>query len=376
MSLIFVLIISIFLAILIPSKGIEIGENDFLAYWSASKVLISGGNPYDPNALYEIQVSVRPHLEDHSNVMQAWNPPWLMLILSPFTLFKFNIASRIWIFCNVVLITLSLFLLWEMLFDPSDRKALYILLGAGFLFGNSIRLIQLGQVSSLLLIGLVIIIWFLNKELYFLAGATLLLLTTKPHITYLVLLVIFIWVIRYRKWELFFGFACSGILSIIIVWLIFPGWFGAFVQNIFTLPYSQIYTSTLGSFFESEFPYLKYFGLFLIPLAYPLSRYVDKSDWLTTLNLSIIISIPLAPYGFSFDHILYIPALVQMISWIWKKILPLFYAWVVGSGIVVMYLIIIYMGTVQMISYSWFVWPSVAFSGLYLLGWRKKSGDN
>ncbi len=375
---IFIVILGILLSIFVPLQQEGWGENDFLPYWSASKTMLAGGNPYDPNDLLQVQKELRVVLGSVDEVRQAWGPPWMMLLISPLTLIDFKIAVSIWIFCNVVFITLALYLLWGMLFGPSDRKGLIISLGVGYLFGNTIMLINLGQFSSILLIGFVVFIWCLERKFYLWAGLAMLLLVIKPQITYLVVLVIILWAIRNRKWGILQGFFVSGSLLLIILWLIFPNWLPLYINTVIAIPNVQIQYSTIGSFIESIFGIsaFKYIGLLLIPLSYPLAKYVDIAGWLTTLNLALLISIPLAPYGFSFDHILLLPAVVQMISWIKNKRLPKFYARVIGIGMVILYLLVIYLMTfTARVSYSWLVWPSVGLSGLYVLGWVKRLED-
>lgn len=375
-SILFVIIIGVFLAFIVPNGRVGWGENDFLRYWTASKIFITGGNPYNFESLHQMQKTIKPDLDTQGEGDKVWNPPWLMLLLSPLTIFNFNIATKIWILINISLITISLFLLWEIVFEPNDRKGLILVYGAGFLFSNTIDLIRLGQISSLLLIGLVITIWCLQKKFFYWVGFGILLLTIKPQVTYLVLLVILIWVIRNKQWGVIVGLVISGMVSIIVVSIIFPDWLSSYLQTIFTLPYSQIYTSTLGSFVEVKFGlnHLKYLGLILIPLAFPLSKYVDKVGWLTVLNLSLVISIPLAPYGFNFDHILLLPALVQMISWIRNRELPAIHALVITAGLLIIFLSLIYLtNIIGAVPYYWFVWPSILLAGLYLLGWMNNN---
>ena len=67
-----------------PSRVDGYGENDFLRYWSSSKILLTGGNPYDSESLYQLQFALRPNLISENEVVQAWNPPWLILLISPF----------------------------------------------------------------------------------------------------------------------------------------------------------------------------------------------------------------------------------------------------------------------------------------------------
>lgn len=371
-SILFVLFIGVLLAFVVPYSRVGWGENDFLRYWSATKIFVSGGNPYSFDSLKQMQIAIKPELVTNSEIVQAWNPPWLMLLLSPLTLVNFNLATKVWILINISLITFSLYLVWEIVFQPNDRKGLIIIYGAGFLFSNTIDLLRLGQISSILLIGLVITIYFLQKKFFFWAGFGLLLLTIKPQITYLVLLVVLIWVIRNKHWRVIFGLAISGIISIIVVSIIFPEWLSAYLQTILSLPYSQIYTSTLGSLVEVNFGInlIKYIGILLIPLAFLLSKNVEKFGWLTVLNISLVISIPLAPYGFNFDHILLLPAVVQMISWIRYRELPANYAVALSTGIAIIYLFLISLtNVIGAVPYYWFVWPSILLAGLYLIGW-------
>jgi hypothetical protein len=373
-SILFVLVTGVLLALVIPHGRVGWGENDFLPYWSASKTMLAGGNPYDPNDLFQEQVAIRSDLDELSEVAPAWGPPWMMLLISPLTWLEFEVAARIWIFCNVFFLSMALYLLWEMLFDPSDTKGLILTFGVGFLFGNTIKLIELGQFSAILLIAFVLCIWCLERELYTWAGIALLFLTIKPQITYLVLAVIFIWVFRNRKWGVFTGFIVSGISLLVLLWLVFPNWLGAYIKTVIFIPSFTIYYTTIGSFIESLFGIsaFKYIGLLLLPLSFPFSKYVGKSGWLTILNLTLLISIPLAPYGFSFDHVLLLPAVVQLVSWIWNKDLPVNYAWGIGIGILISYGFVYFLMSIPSgLPYYWLVWPSIGLGLIYLFVWWK-----
>ena len=59
---------------------------DFIEYWSASRVLVQGGNPYDSAELLAAQrgagwVDPKP--------IMMWNPPWTFPLLIPFSMLSF-----------------------------------------------------------------------------------------------------------------------------------------------------------------------------------------------------------------------------------------------------------------------------------------------
>jgi hypothetical protein len=369
--------VGILLSVFVPIQRARWGVNDFLPYWSASKVMLSGGNPYDPNELFQVQIKIEPEFNDVGDVNLAWGPPWTMLLISPLIFFGFEIATRLWIFCNVMLLTVALYLLWGMLFERFDKKGLILTLGIGFLFGYTIRLIELGQFSGLLLLGYIICIWCLDREYYTWAGMSLFLMILKPQITYLVLAVIFLWAVRNRKWKIFLGFFLAYLGVIGVLWWIYPNWLSDYYKIVVSIPNVTFYSTTLGSFFESIYGIreLKYIGLMLILLSFPLSKYVEKADWLTSLNLALLISIPLAPYGFSYDHVLLLPSIVQIASWIWNKDIPPNSVRVIGIGIVTCYILIYIIMNRSGLPYYWSIWPTIGLIFTYFFAWWK-TGKN
>ena len=138
----FTIICGVLLSILIPNFDPGGSRNDFIGYWSASRLLITGGNPYDENSLRSLQKTIRPDLE----VVEVWNPPWLLLILAPLGILPCDLALRVWTFCNVFLLAMALFLTWQRALGPDYQSYLILILAAGFLFGDTIFLIRMGIV--------------------------------------------------------------------------------------------------------------------------------------------------------------------------------------------------------------------------------------
>jgi len=372
-AIFFTLFLGVILAVIIPNFAPGRGEQDFIRYWAASRLLVTGGNPYDGKDLTNIQKETRPELLiEEGDIVEAWNPPWLLLTLIPLGLLPFGFAVPMWVFLNVLLIVSALVISWRLSGGADNQRLFLIVLGAGVLFGNTIILIRLGQISTLILMSLLIGFLLIQKDRDWLAGVIFLVATIKPQLSYLVLLVLLIWSLKHRRWKIIAGLAVAGIVSALVVWLILPGWLSIYIQTILRLPFSNIYTSTLGSFMNEMFgvSIFKYTAILLLPLAFPLAKQVDKIGWFTTMNLALVISIPFSVYGFSFDQVLLLPAVVQIIAWITKGMLPSKFAWGVGIGITVTYTLLLWMMSRTALPYYWFFWISFFILCLYLLAWR------
>ena len=54
-------------------------QADFLAYWSAAKIFVEGGNPYDLTELREVQRNAGRTRD----TLEFWNPPWAFCLFLP-----------------------------------------------------------------------------------------------------------------------------------------------------------------------------------------------------------------------------------------------------------------------------------------------------
>jgi hypothetical protein len=349
------------------------GEQDFLAYWSSAHLLATGGNPYNPESLKSIESTIKPEINHDEGVgLQVWNPPWLLLLLLPIGFLSFPIAAKVWIVVNVLLLGITFVIVWITFLNTTSDKGFVYILGAGFLFSPTLNLIGLGQITSIVLISLILGVWFLKSGYYLFGGFILLFTTVKPHLVYLVLLLIFVWVIRHRHWKVFLGMLAGVLLSVILISLILPGWFTSYVQLITRFPYRQVDTTTLGAFMAYQFntKIFNYVGVFLLPLVFPLQHSLDRRDWLTTLNLALLISLPLSPYGFSFDEILLIPAIIQIIFWVIRKEVPNFASVLISLMVVLIYTVSFSIWRfVETLPYHMGLWQPLALCVIYCFTW-------
>lgn len=360
-------------ALLNSARGI--GEADLLAYWSAARLSASIDNPYDPIALLTLQQATRPdRTQERGSALASWNPPWLLVVLLPLGLLPFDVAARAWVLCNIGLILAASVLTWQQLSKSADTRSIALVATASLWFLPSMSTIQMGQISGLVLIALVVAAWGLRTRRDGLAGAALFLATIKPHVTYFVLLLAAVWAARERRWRVLGGMVAAGAISIAILSILLPGWMLAYLRLAGVHSFFQYSASTLGGLAYALWGthVFRFAGVLLLPLIPWMLRLVDARGWLTAMNVALLLSVPLAMYGFSFDQVVLLPAALEIVAWLWHRELPIRAAWAVLGGLALLYVLMIAVLTLPVLYYHSFAWAPPALAILYALAWRQR----
>lgn len=202
------------------------GNRDFIEYWCAFQLGRSGQNPYDSSLLFTFQRSIG---WDENSALMMWNPPWLLTLLSPILSFPFYQSGKLFMVFNVTLLTVTTAFGWKLL---DHRPAPATALLATFLFFPAILAVDMGQVSVIITTALIVGLWALKERRDLLAGALLSLLTIKPHLAYLPLLLAAWVVVRERRWKVVLGGA--GTLAVLLLGtaVLFPGTLGFWKQTL------------------------------------------------------------------------------------------------------------------------------------------------
>jgi hypothetical protein len=314
-----ILLIGVIIGLILPIALPGAGEGDFIAYWAASHLWVTGQNPYDQQSLSILQQSVRPdRFEAQAVVISAWNPPWLMVLFSPLGLMPFDVAVHTWITANIILVGLSVALAWDIVVKPFHERGFLLLLAATLLFVDTVIMIMLGQITSLTLFGSLLAARLIQNKRDISAGATLLVLTIKPHLSFLFLFTIFIWIFRQRHWKILIGFAANLIVSLLVFTFVCPGWFTSYLKLVAHMPYASIDTSTFGSFIQANtgISIFRFVGVLLLPLGFWLVRMLEGAGWLTVMNISAMLTLSFAPYGFGVDQVLMVLVITEMTGWL------------------------------------------------------------
>lgn len=363
-----VILLSFALAfVFLPVSLGRLGLGDFRAYWSGARVLIQGGNPYDLAALTAAYFEGKPPA---SQFDPAWNPPWLLLLLSPLAVLPAEMAARVWLIVNVVILWGVPFVVWRLLVNSGDDRAPVWLGLVGIVFGASLATLALGQMTAWVLAGLLLAIIGLQQRRDGWAGAALLMTFVKPQLVYLAVPVILLWSAQQRRWRIWLGLGGASLLALLIITLLSPNWLMGYWKLAGGYDFLQHSAATIGGFWQAYTGnrLLRFAGvlaLFTIPF---LLRIIERCDWLMAVNAALLISLPLAPYSWSFDQVLLLPALIQTIFWLYHSTDPR--RFVLFAVLIAIYASL-WLMMIQGVGDFLYVWVPLAIGGLYALAWFK-----
>jgi Glycosyltransferase family 87 len=166
--------------LLVTAKPGFFQPRDFVEYWSAARVLATGGDPYDAAQLLPIQ-RVANDDPTQAKVVSLWTPPWTLPVYRPFGFEPFAVARPLWIALQLLLIAVSVELLWRTYGgSPGVPALLPHLLAAGF--APVFWTVFFGQNTGLLLLGLSGFLYFRTHDRPYLAGGFAALTALKPHV--------------------------------------------------------------------------------------------------------------------------------------------------------------------------------------------------
>lgn len=308
-------------------------------------------------------------------MQNVWNPPWLLVFFMPLGFLPFKIASVIWLWLNLVLIGISVLFVSGLTSQTGkERFLIWVFIGC-IIFGPTLSLIVIGQVSTIILISLLGCLYFMKKNRYDLAGAVLLMAVIKPHIVYFVFPLLSWHALRLRKWQFFAGMFLAGLISIFIIILFFPRWPTAYVALLGKMHISAWYTSTLWSLLDVVFqrPIFHWGGLFLLPLIFWFELHFEHLGDLTVLNLSLLLSIAFAPYGYLFDQIVLLPALVQLLAWLVSKEIRKSIRWISSIGLLLMTIGEFILLAKSNLPYYYFFWIPFAMLLIYFIAFKART---
>jgi len=170
-----------------------------------------------------------------------YNPPWTLPLASLFSLMPFPVARSIWLPLQLLMVMWCAIRLWIM-YGGEHRLALRAT-GVALLWMPTIVALRMGQVSPLILLGLVGFLWSWSRQRDFAAGAFLSLTAVKPQLVALVWVAVMLGVIGERRWRMLAGIVVSFSGMSIATWLLHPD---AFAQ------YAHLMTSSRPTYaFES-----------------------------------------------------------------------------------------------------------------------------
>ena len=285
--------------------------NDFVAYWAVGKLLLEGGNPYDVQAILELQRTIGSRFIEAGVVR---NPPWTLPLLIPFASLDFASGWYAWTLSQVALVGGCAVVLWR-LFAGRARPAVAI--GLTFAFPPALFVAIGGQIGGLLLLGLTGFTWAIVRRRDFAAGLFLALLTLKPHVLLPFGIAVLLWTLRERRLRPLVGAAAGVAAGSLVALLLQPDVFSQYVEFVRLQVPEEDLVSTPGAALRLLFGFDRFWVQWLpavVGIGWVIvyfRRRFDGWDWRREMPLLAAVSWIAAPYGWVYDMVLLVPTILD-----------------------------------------------------------------
>ena len=289
--------------------------DDFLEYRVAGQLLRSGQNPYSPVQVFALQKAAG---WPEQRPLMMWNPPWTLALTLPFSFSSYSVSRLLWLYFNLALLLSCFWLLW--LANLGGRTALPVALALALLFFPCFLALRRGQISPLILLGTTLFVFLLKKDQLFWAGAAASLISIKPQLCYLFWIALALWVWRERKWTVLGGCIVATSAMLLPVFSISNQVVVQYWQAAIHYPPTYYATPTWGTLLRLLFGHEKIWLQFVPSLAgilWLLQHFRRKGmtwGWNEQMPLLLLVSLLTTSYGWQFDLVLLIPAVLRVIA--------------------------------------------------------------
>lgn len=335
--------------------------HDFIEYWAAGRLYLSGGHPYSPKAMLELEHTVGWQ-RDHAHMML--NPPWTLPLVSWLSLMPFRTAQLVWFFAALTLVIVSVDILWRHYGGQRDRRWVPLVIIGTFL--PVMICVKLGQVTPLVMAGLVGFLSFIRRKRDFAAGLCLLAVGIKPQATYLVAIGAVFWIVASRRWRVAAGATLAYAIAIF-----------AALTNPNSLDYltgvaneAVFWPSAIGGVLRYIFGF-RHFSLQFVPciaglawMAWWLRRHPCRTwRWDEQMPVLVLVSLATTGYGWFHDGVIALVALIPVAVRFVKNewLLPIIYA--AANGLILAFLLL-------RIDEPWYFWTTFVWLGIYITAMR------
>jgi len=253
--------------------------------------------------------------------VRIFNPPWTLALLWPITIWPFAVSGGFFVFSTLVTLALSV-----------PRKSNLFKWGSYLLLLSlsypAARQLVDGNMEFLIILGVLLFLWALETETPWAAAASLILLSSKPQESWLLLLSAALWVLLKWPREKIAKVAALSVIYVVpfLIWK-WPAWFEALRR--FPIG-SDIDSSIWGALSRFELPEPVIFGSWIVVLLATLWGLQKGWSKLRNHEVAMLItaSMLLAPYsGSSFlvPFVIGVFPVLQSGSFVGYVLLALYY---------------------------------------------------
>lgn len=295
-------------------------SDDYVEYWAAGRLNITGGNPYNPDELLPLQHQAGRYV---GVPLMMWNPPWMLAIAMPFGALDYAVGRAIWLMLSIGIIIACSDIVWGFYGGPEQKRWLSWLIGLGFV--PVLDGLRAGQTTVFMLLGVIGFLYFHRRGNNWFSGVFLSLLAIKPHILLIFAIAIVFWCIYKRSWSVIFGFLTVLITATLLSWVINPSVFDQYIYATTHYPPEEWATPTMGSVLRIIFGPENFWLQFVPPivgiiwLIYYWIKNCRDWNWFIQAPLLTLVSMTASAYGWTFDQTIFILPIVSIFARLFRK---------------------------------------------------------
>lgn len=280
---------------------------DIIAFWTAGKQIAAHANPYDADQVLRIERAAGFSATAQALIMR--NPPTALPLVLPLSPFGLEGASRLWSVLLIAAFALSVHLVWAAYGRPANKIHL-----AGYTFAPALTCIMGGQTGVFALLGLALFLRF-YRERSFIAGMGLWLCALKPHLFLPFGVVVLVWVVVSRRYQVIAGAALALAASSALAMGLDPGVWTQYREMMHTPNIQAEFIPCLSYGLRMLHPqtawlqYIPAAGGCVWAIWFYLSRRTTW-NWIEDGALLMLVSLVVSPYAWITDHSILIPALL------------------------------------------------------------------
>lgn len=354
-----------------------IGTGDWRAHWSASYLLRHGDNFASREQLYKVQQEQTS--SDIGYPLISWNPPWLLVLLEPYTLVSFTAATWWWFLTSLALAFAGTMLLWRHLakLDTTRRR---IWIPAVLLISFSPVFVDLmsGQVDFIVLFGLAVLIvqWDLGGE--WSTGAALALTMVKPHLVYITLPIVLLECARRRRLRILLGFVLVMCVLTITAFVQRPSFVSDYIATATSGALLDWQHPTVGAWLDLQFGWhwARLLGVAILPVVVIIWLFRPPREMSRLVEVTLFLSIISAPYGWSYDHVLLLIPLVHVMIDLMESGIPRVYSLLWMSLLILVDAAIFWTRTTARNDVYFFWVPLVVAAIYFMIRWQVSLGNS
>jgi hypothetical protein len=288
---------------------------DLVEYWSAASLLVHGENPYSPS---QMMITEKSAGWSQADPLLMWNPPWTLAFVAPMGWLSYRATYLLWLAINFVIVVVCANKL--RIYHGGSPQRHYVAWIIALTFVPTLTVLGLGQIGPLILLGITMFLRWRDSHPW-LAGAATVLIGLKPQLCYLFWIALLFWVIRERRWRVLAGAAIAFAAATLVPLFFRPSIFMDYAGQFHAARLLRNPSPNLGTLLRwwvaPTADWLQF-----VPSVLGGAWFVwywkrtAEWDWSAGVPLLLVVSIVTTSYGWVFDHVVLLPAVFQIATWI------------------------------------------------------------